>query len=188
MRNQMANSLGIILSALTLTNSTLSGNRALGNGGGIDALTVKATTRLVNVTLADNRSENGMGGGLHTDGNPFELINTLIANDAAGGSPDCSGTITSLGYNLILSTSGCTISGTLTGVITNTDPLIGPLQDNGGSTWTHALLKDSPAINAGNPNSANCPSIDQRGVVRLLPCDIGAYEYVKSVYLPLALK
>ena len=34
----------------------------------------------------------------------------------------------------------------------NTDPVLGPLQDNGGPTFTHALLPDSPAIDAGDPS------------------------------------
>src|SRR5438874_10331155 len=47
--------------------------------------------------------------------------------------------------------------------VTNTDPLLGPLQDNGGPTLTHALLPGSPAINAGDPNFTPPPLYDQRG-------------------------
>src|SRR3990172_5201050 len=56
------------------------------------------------------------------------------------------------------------------------DPLLGPLRDNGGPTLTHALLPDSPAIDAANP--AFCPAGDQRGVTRPqgVGCDIGAFE------------
>ena len=64
------------------------------------------------------------------------------------------------------------------------DPLLGPLQDNGGPTWTHALLDGSPAIDTGTPT--DCPAIDQRGYLRpvdgdgddIAVCDIGAYEYL----------
>src|SRR5262249_17000674 len=54
--------------------------------------------------------------------------------------------------------------------------LIGPLQDNGGSTLTHPLLPGSPAIDAGNNTGA--PATDQRGVTRPqnLIVDMGAYE------------
>jgi hypothetical protein len=57
------------------------------------------------------------------------------------------------------------------------DPLIGPLQDNGGFTQTMALSAGSPAINAAY--DASCPSTDQRGVIRPQGshCDMGAYEY-----------
>ncbi len=68
------------------------------------------------------------------------------------------------------------------------DPKIGPLQNNGGSTWTHALLPGSPAIDQG----LFCTVLtDQRGFARFTDgaCDIGAYEYPDNwVYLPLARK
>jgi len=75
------------------------------------------------------------------------------------------------------------------------DPLLGPLQDNGGFTFTHALLPGSPAIDAGSPD--NCPYHDQRGYPRPIDgngdsvalCDMGAYEYgeflLPHVFLPL---
>jgi len=55
--------------------------------------------------------------------------------------------------------------------------LLGPLQDNGGDTLTHALLPSSPAIDAGDAD--NCPATDQRGIPRPqgAGCDIGAYEF-----------
>jgi hypothetical protein len=57
-----------------------------------------------------------------------------------------------------------------------TDALLGPLADNGGPTWTHALLPGSPAIDAAD--DAVCPATDQRGVLRPqgAACDIGSYE------------
>jgi len=45
----------------------------------------------------------------------------------------------------------------------NTDPMLGPLQDNGGPTFTQALLPGSPAIDAGDPNFTPPPFYDQRG-------------------------
>src|SRR4029077_16101668 len=70
-------------------------------------------------------------------------------------------TVTSHGYN-ISSDDG---SGFLIGPgdQINTDPLLGPLQDNGGPTLTHLLLPGSPAINAGNPGFTPPPFFDQRG-------------------------
>ena len=71
---------------------------------------------------------------------------------------------------------------TANGSLPNTDPHLGPLQNNGGYTWTHALLWNSPGIDGGNNNL--CSSTDQRGVDRpidgdgdgLAVCDIGSFE------------
>ena len=71
------------------------------------------------------------------------------------------GTLTSLGYNLASDDGGGVLIGP--GDQINTDPLVGPVQDNGGPTFTHALLPDSPAINAGDPNFTPPPFYDQRG-------------------------
>jgi hypothetical protein len=64
------------------------------------------------------------------------------------------------------------------------NPLLGPLADNGGPTQTHALLEGSPAIDAGE--NAGCPAEDQRGVARPLGngCDMGAYESPFSATFP----
>jgi hypothetical protein len=88
------------------------------------------------------------------------------------------GTTTSLGYNL----SSDDGSGffTATGDQINTTPLLGPLQDNGGPTFTHAPLQGSPAIDAGDPNFTPPPDYDQRGPgynrVAHGRIDIGAFE------------
>lgn len=79
---------------------------------------------------------------------------------------DCAGTINSLGENLKL-VPNCTVSGSALAVA---DPMLAPLQNNGGPTQTHALLAGSPAIEAGNPlgcriNLARCGR-DQRGAAR----------------------
>jgi len=62
----------------------------------------------------------------------------------------------------------------------NTDPLLGPLQNNGGPTLTHALSPPSPAINAGDPSFTPPPNDDQRGspFVRVFNgrIDIGSFE------------
>ena len=109
--------------------------------------------------------------------------------------PDCKGVLTSNGYNLIGNTTGCTISSVSTGNQLNVDPRLGPLRDNGGSTWTHALSFLSPAIDTASP--AICLISDQRGASRpyngsgleFAWCDIGAYEYHgpqrHTLFLPL---
>ena len=79
-----------------------------------------------------------------------------------------------------------------TGNLIGSDPLLGPLQNNGGATFTHYLLSGSPAIDAGNPDVTGsggftCQATDQRGVPRPqgAQCDIGALEVSYPRYLPL---
>ena len=172
--------------ALTLTNSTISGNTATGGaGGGINNFGAygpfnASTATLNNVTIANNSAP--AGGGI-ANGGTLKLKNSLIAGNSAGSAPDCSGTLASQGYNLLGNSAGCGgltdgISGDLVGSAAHpVDPKLGPLQDNGGATFTHALLFDSLAIDAGSP--AACASTDQRGITRPqgTECDIGAYEF-----------
>ena len=163
----------------TLANVTISGNSAT-NGGGIYSSEGSYPT-LTNVTISGN-SASAIGGGVYGYfGSGLILKNTLIAgNTASTAGPDCSGTVTSFGYNLIQNIDGCTIEGDETGNIYGEDPLLGPLQDNGGATFTHALLPGSPAIDAADFTDpyGNPVTEDQRGVARPQgPAnDIGAYE------------
>ncbi len=163
---------------LTISNSTISSNTASRDGGGID--NYQGTLTIYNSTLSNNTS-NDNGGGIYQVGNTATttLANTIIANSTSGG--DCSnagGTINA-SYSLFGDNLSC-VNGTNTENITG-DPQLGPLQDNGGPTFTHALLPTSPALDAGdNAICAAAPvsNVDQRGIVRPqgIICDIGAYE------------
>jgi len=158
---------------LTLNNSTVSGNHGAGiwrqaeqtNGTG-------PTVTLKNSTVSDNTA-----GGIVQDpsntsnAGTINLKNSIVAGN---GSNDCYGTMTSLGHNLS-GDGSCGFSGP--GDLNSAIALLGPLADNGGPTETHALLPDSPAIDAGSPDCPP-PAGDQRGVTRPqgAACDIGSYE------------
>jgi hypothetical protein len=170
---------------LTLTNVTVSGNQAGASGGGIEAM--DSPVLINNSTIVANGT-NEFGGGLEARGTTT-LSNTIVAGNTApdtqfGTAPDCSGRITSGGYNLIRSTSGCNIVGNAAGNVVGQDPRLGLLAFNGGPTRTHALIDGSPAIDAGNPavpgggSTGACALSDQRGYLRPrgATCDIGAFE------------
>ena len=165
---------------LTIANSTISGNSAASHGGGIEngsALPTQTQLIITNSTIIGNSA--AVGGGVRNLGTA-KLTNTIIANSPSGG--DCSGgIITSLGHNLDSDgTCGLGAAGDISGV----NPLLGPLADNGGPTFTHALLPGSPATDAGD--NAACLDSDQRGVTRPQGsvCDIGAYEQEIAVVEP----
>jgi CSLREA domain-containing protein len=170
---------------LSVVNSTFSGNHAWAGGGINNFKTITVT----NVTFSDNTVADGNeGGGIYSEnvlgGASAVLKNTILANNGGG---NCHGMITNGGNNL---DSGTTCGwGSDSGSLSNTDPWLGPLADNGGPTQTMALLPGSPAIDDGN--DANCPSTDQRSVSRpqdgngdgIATCDMGAYEFETSPIL-----
>src|SRR5262249_11217010 len=122
-----------------------------------------------NCTIADNVGEGLFGSG-------SVLLNTLLARNTAGRvGPDCSGTVTSLGTNLIGDPTGCTI--TLQPTDLTGDPGLDAFTDNGRPGNGHfPLLPTSQAIDAGN--TAACPLTDQLGQRRIGPCDIGAIRFL----------
>ncbi|MBI1311873.1 hypothetical protein GC176_11320 [bacterium] len=173
--------------SMLLSQSTVSGNSAGQNGGGV--INNSATTLELNSsTIADNSAAN-YGGGVWNAG-LLRIGNTIIArNSADSGSADVNGSIVSLGTNLIGSNDGNTgtangnagdIVGTYAAPV---DPVLTPLQDNGGPTLTHLPLYGSPAIEAGT-NVASFLT-DARGRARIndgdfnaiLRQDIGAVEF-----------
>lgn len=158
--------------SLSLTNVTISANVATDNGGGLHN---RSNSVLANVTFwANTASGPEAGSSIFNDEAELSIRNSIVArSDMQANCFNSGGIIHSLGHNL---ENADTCGLDATGDMVDTDPLLGPLQDNGGSTPTHALLLGSPAIDKGDESS--CPGTDQRGYPRPqgLACDIGAYE------------
>lgn len=152
---------------LLISRSTISGNSAA-RGGGISG---GGKVRVSNSTVVGN-SATEIGGG--TFGSGVTLEASILAGNAAPLAPDCAFEIAVKRSGLIENPSDCTISASGAAPITGVDPMLGPLQDNGGTTATHALLPGSPAI--GVVSGSACTGTDQRGVPRVSPCDLGAFE------------
>ena len=202
-----------------ITNTTIANNVAQDTGGGI---TTNGRVVLTNATVAGNvvsSDTEGGGAGLNgfgpasggstgsgASGATYTLANTIlsgnllqgaattVANCGATGGGSISNRFYSLGHNLE-DANTCGLLGP--GDLTNTNPLLEPLADNGGLTETMALAstlttppatQTSPAIDAGD--NALCPNNDQRDSLRPADgnldgnfvCDIGAYE----LYIPAA--
>ncbi len=165
-------SLPYTLASTSIENNTFYSNQA-DLGGAV--FTSRMTIR--NNTFSNNRATQagGNAGGSLFLWAPMDikLYNNILANSTAGGEcyQDGSGAVSKVGTGNLIEDGSSACLPTLTG-----DPLLGPLTDNGGPTWTMALLPGSPAIDAGD--DANCPATDQRGMTRPqgAHCDIGAYE------------
>jgi hypothetical protein len=173
---------------LTLTDSTISGNTAVVGGGVVNAGyedDSSVTATLIQSTITGNTATTH-GGGLYNVRSTLTLTTSIVAINRGG---DCRNSaddalITSEGYNLD-SDSSCKLTAPTDrpGV----DPRLGPLQDNGGPTFTQALLPGSPALDAIPWGAKGCGTTlisDQRWQARPQPaggaCDIGAYEMAVS--------
>src|SRR5207249_2441802 len=164
---------------VTISGFTIRNGHAGNAGGGIDNED-GSTLTVTNCTVSGNTA--GLGGGIF-NGGPLTIGSiTVSGNSAANGGGiynSGGGTATSTNSNF----SGNTAApGVLTGPgdQINTNPMLGPLQNNGGPTFTHALLPGSPAINTGDPIFTPPPSFDQcgQGFVRVVSgrIDIGSFE------------
>jgi hypothetical protein len=171
------------LDDLSIVNSTISGNSACCGGAGGGIYNYNSSLRITNSTITGNSA--GSGGGIYNDQGQFEISNTILNAGASGENIfNSGGTVTSHGYNLSSDDGGGYLTGPADQI--NTDPTLSPLQDNGGPTFTHALLPGSPAIDKGN--SGGVP-IDQRHFYRPIDLpgipnasggdgsDIGAFEF-----------
>lgn len=150
-----------------VANSTFSGNDVGSQASGIYA---NADLTLTNVTVANGIGDSGVvqaGAGVLT------LENSIVANNAGD---ECDGTITTNGLPNLATDATCNA------LIVNANPGLGVLQNNGGTTDTHALLVASPAIDSGDDATCNAfpvSGVDQRGAPRPngVRCDLGAYEF-----------
>lgn len=153
---------------MNLSNGTISNNTATTNGGGL--FNYGNTNMIQNSTFSGNAA--GLEGGGIFNGEGMTMSNTIVANSSNGSDCVNYNIFNDEGYNLIEDAS-CISNPTSFGG----DPVLGPLQDNGGATFTQALLSGSPAIDAGDC-SAGTITIDQRSVSRPqgAACDIGSFE------------
>jgi len=195
---------------LRMIQSTVSGNTANYGGGGMYFFYHGGTVVIAHSTITANHA-NTSGGGIAFDyisNGPFQLDHTIVARNTRTSSlirDDIRGnsfSAISARFSLIGDSSGAAISdlgGSLIGnSITPIDPRLGPLANNGGLTHTHALLFDSPAIEAGDvgaiPGMNDVPEFDQRGTpfARRLDgdamggprTDIGALESERVIVPP----
>ena len=202
---------GTAAANVNLNNSTVSGNIARASGGGVGAQANNAGNTIVNInfsTIANNTADSDSSGG--TDGgggianlgqtttgqtgtSTVNLKNSVVADNTStgGGAPDISGVITSQNYNHIENVTGGTFT-PATGDVTGTDPALGALALNGGTTSNHLPDGGSPVIDqipAGVNDCGVAPfDVDQRNVMRPIDsngdataaCEKGSVERVSS--------
>jgi CSLREA domain-containing protein len=194
--NRAANSGGGIVvssASLSVINSTIVANSANDLGGGIAVFTGSAG--LYNVTVVGNTANAdavniGNGGGVATYNSTIVLTNSILTGNTHrnDGSlfitlDDASGSITSSGHNIISHPASV-----IGGAYSTGNPMLGPLQNNGGQTLTHALLPGSAALDSGEPTGCTDDfgqilDVDQRGFPRPVNgCDLGAFEFVDAIF------
>ncbi|MGH2955617.1 MAG: choice-of-anchor Q domain-containing protein [Solirubrobacterales bacterium] len=185
-------------SSTVVVNSTIAGNSAVftaaSTGGGIQQLGT-ATIDVVNSTISGNSAPAGPG--LHRSGTGDVTLKGTIIHDEPMA---CVGGFTSAGHNVDRGSS-CVDGIAQPSDLPNTDPMLGPLADNGGP-HAGAPADDEPIPTMALPASgsdalnhiaqADCTddggvdflAVDQRGFGRPFPsggsCDVGAFEYRDS--------
>ena len=191
------------LTTLTISRSTISGNTTAGGGGG--GIMLYATNATIeNSTIAENETP-GWGGGVYAlydtevtikettisgntagqDGpgvyayyySTANIVNSIVANNGPGADlVNDSSSGFNVGFSLIENEDVADITN-LGGNIFGVDPQLGPLQDNGGPTFTMKPASASQAVNAGDPAFAPPPATDQRGFDRTVgTIDMGSVE------------
>ncbi|MFN6049393.1 MAG: choice-of-anchor Q domain-containing protein, partial [Planctomycetia bacterium] len=149
---------------LTLSNSTIASN----TGGGLEVLF--ADTTIINCTIASNTG--GRGGLYWYSFGELTLQNTILANNPAGDYIGVQPASDKSTRNLV-SDNSLTVGAIMR------NPLLGPLQNNGGPTFTMAPGAGSPAIGGGSASISNASPVkglDQRSYTRITS-DIGAFAF-----------
>lgn len=197
--NQGGRAGGAFLAAFggQMTNTTISQNEGVVVGG-LELAVGRTELAIRHTTVTGNRG--GVVGGLGSQWEQVTLGNSVVGGNTRSGSgpgspaitSDLEGRFTSVGGNLLGAADVAAISGDSQSVASDLrgtvaaplDAKLGPLQDNGGPTLTHAPLPDSPLIDGGRDAIAGLPLVDQRGVARPqgAAVDIGAVEDL--VYAP----
>jgi hypothetical protein len=193
-----------LVASCSVSNSTIANNLALNGGGILSFELVSATFTLNNDTITGNTATNansvpGQGGGgisVPTQNSAsaafsgsVQLDNTIVSgnfavngrNDiaaVASTTPQAAVTVNAV-YSAIGSTNGFKLTDNGHNLI-GANLLLGPLQNNGGTNATVALVAGSAAIDAGDPAYAG--TMDERGTSRPQGggVDIGAYERVAN--------
>jgi predicted outer membrane repeat protein len=163
---------GVGGTGITVKNSTISGNSATTRGGGI--FNYQGEVTIQQSTISDNDA--ATGGGIFSFAGSINLEQTIVADNTAADCGSGSAAYTSQGYNLD-SDGTCGLGGS--GDLPNHNARLGPLQDNGGPTHTHALQGGSDArdhIPEGNCATAEDQRDEPRPGSPGSQCDIGAVE------------
>ncbi|MCC5952241.1 MAG: S-layer homology domain-containing protein [Acidimicrobiia bacterium] len=161
-------------STVAMANTTVSTNTADERGGAV-LLGSGATLEALHATVVDNETKDTTSAG-GIDGASLALTNSIVANNTGG---DCVGAVVEANGVNLDGDGSCELGA---GHFNATDPVLGPLAANGGSTRTHLPLAGSPAIDSADNDP--CLATDQRGVARPqigvaggeAVCDVGAVE------------
>lgn len=189
-----------VVGTVEMKNTTISGNTSYsanssGYGGGLFAAS-SAHVKISSSTISDNTTDSVLsnyGGGIYAHSSAtISVKSSIMANNVATGvvgdeDSDCYGTLDTYGYNLLLNTDGCSLDTTTSGVdssldITEVNPLLNDLTDNGGFVQTHAICSSGPAYGSGSCTDIDGDAVntDARGESRDSHCDIGAFELVAT--------
>jgi hypothetical protein len=163
------------LASVAIADTTISGNSGGSNGGGLLSYgrsAGSAVLTIVNSTFSNNRAETARNlniGTLWGGSSSATIGNSIFTTETPSDHPwgniyrSEGTTVTSAGYNLC--DDACHSVFIAAGDQINTDAMLGPLQENGGPTRTHAPLINSPAVDRGKRNTipALATNLDQRG-------------------------